>query len=54
MKKSIFYITILFIFFSLLISCTTDSYDKDMENSSVIQSDYTTVATDPIIIPKKD
>ncbi len=53
MKTSIFYIAILFIFSSLTISCTTDSYDKEME-SSVIQSDDNSDSTDPIIIPKKD
>ena len=53
MKNPILYIVALFIL-SLTTSCTTDSYDKDME-ASVIQSDYTaTDSTDPIVIPKRD
>ena len=53
MKKPILYILALFIISSLTSSCTTDSYDKDMESSEV-QNDNTTDSTDPIIIPKKD
>lgn len=54
MKKPLFYIAIVFVLSSLSISCTTDSYDRDMEES-VLQADNTTSdTTDPIIIPKKD
>ncbi|NJM81047.1 MAG: hypothetical protein HC854_18145 [Flavobacterium sp.] len=54
MKKAVFLISMISAVLVSTTSCTTDSYDKDMENSSVIQSTETTVATDPIIIPKKD
>ncbi|UOX34814.1 hypothetical protein LXD69_04720 [Flavobacterium sediminilitoris] len=69
MKKSILYIGILFGFFILMTSCTTDEYDQQMEtstyevdNSSLNRDgdDGTTDATsdtdetDPIVKPKKD
>lgn len=54
MKKSIFYIAIAFIFISVTTSCTTDSFDKEMEQSVVQSEDNTSGSTDPIIIPKKD
>lgn len=54
MKRPIFYIAILFILSSLLTSCTTDSYDKDMNQSVSTPNTITEDITDPIIIPKKD
>ncbi|NJM81045.1 MAG: hypothetical protein HC854_18135 [Flavobacterium sp.] len=41
-----------FLILLLTASCTTDSYDKDMDNST-IQTNENTDSTDPIIIPKK-
>ena len=41
----------------LNVSCTTDSYDADLEkNTATVHADdaSVTVETDPIIIPKKD
>ncbi|MVO11002.1 hypothetical protein GOQ30_17655 [Flavobacterium sp. TP390] len=57
MKKSIFTLVFIFMVCLLSISCTTDSYDADLEkNASTVHADDTTVTveTDPIIIPKKD
>ncbi|MVO10997.1 hypothetical protein GOQ30_17630 [Flavobacterium sp. TP390] len=57
MKKSIFTLALILIASLFVVSCTTDSYDADMENNAAnIHADDTgeTVQTDPIIIPKKD
>ena len=58
MKKAIFTLAIILTISLSSVSCTTDSYDTDMErNNSSIQTDdlgETTVETDPIIIPKRD
>ena len=60
MKKALFYIAAV----GLLIctSCTTDEYDTETGNSSVINQQNTEISLDgetvdstqPIIIPKKD
>lgn len=56
--KKIFLLLVVVLLVSLsAISCTTDSYDADMEeNTTNIHADDTneTTQTDPIIIPKKD
>ncbi|WP_290800845.1 hypothetical protein [Flavobacterium sp.] len=56
--KKIFLLLVVVLLVSLsVISCTTDSYDADMEeNTTNIHADDTneTTQTDPIIIPKKD
>ncbi|MCO6161651.1 hypothetical protein [Flavobacterium sp. NRK F7] len=56
--KKIFLLLVVVLVVSLsAISCTTDSYDADMEeNTTNIHADDTneTTQTDPIIIPKKD
>ena len=57
MKKIILTLVVAFTMSLFLVSCTTDSYDVDMENNDAnVHSDDTneTVQTDPIIIPKKD
>ena len=58
MKKAIFTLAITLTVSLLSVSCTTDSYDADMEtNNTSIQTDdfgETIVETDPVIIPKKD
>ena len=58
MKKAIFTLAIILTVSLLSVSCTTDSYDADMEtNNTSIQTDdlgETIVETDPVIIPKKD
>ena len=57
MKKIILTLVVAFTMCVSIVSCTTDSYDADMENNtSNIHADDTviTVETDPIIIPKKD
>ncbi|NHN25478.1 hypothetical protein FIA58_007310 [Flavobacterium jejuense] len=58
MKKTIFTLAIILTVSLLSVSCTTDSYDADMErnNTSVHTDDLgqTDAETDPIIIPKKD
>ena len=57
MKKIILTLVVILIMSLSIVSCTTDSYDADMENNaSNIHADdtVTTVETDPIIIPKKD
>lgn len=57
MKKSIFTLALILIASLFVVSCTTDSYDADMENNAAnIHADETgeTTQTDPIIIPKKD
>lgn len=57
MKKSLLAVVLIFIVCLLSVSCTTDSYDSDLENNAtnVHADDATvTVETDPIIIPKKD
>ncbi len=57
MKNTILTLVVALTMSLFLVSCTTDSYDADMENNtSNIHADDTviTVETDPIIIPKKD
>ena len=57
MKKIFLTLAVVLIASFSSVSCTTDSYDADMENNtSNIHADDTviTVETDPIIIPKKD
>ena len=57
MKKSIFTLVFIFTVSLLSVSCTTDSYDADLEkNTATVHADdaSVTVETDPIIIPKKD
>ncbi|WP_445456495.1 hypothetical protein [Flavobacterium sp. HNIBRBA15423] len=58
MKKAIFTLAFILTISLLAVSCTTDSYDADMErNNFSIQTDdlgETTEETDPIIIPKRD
>ena len=57
MKNTILTLVVALTMSLFLVSCTTDSYDADMENNtSNIHADdtVTTVETDPIIIPKKD
>ena len=57
MKKIILTLVVAFTMSLSIVSCTTDSYDADMENNAAnVHSDDTneTVQTDPIIIPKKD
>ena len=57
MKKIFLTLAVVLIASFSSVSCTTDSYDADMENNAAnVHADDTTVAveTDPIIIPKKD
>ncbi|MVO11003.1 hypothetical protein GOQ30_17660 [Flavobacterium sp. TP390] len=57
MKKIFFPLVVVLLVSLSTISCTTDSYDADMEqNTANIHADDNneTVETDPIIIPKKD
>ncbi|MVO10998.1 hypothetical protein GOQ30_17635 [Flavobacterium sp. TP390] len=57
MKKIFLTLAVVLIASFSSVSCTTDSYDADMENNaSNIHADDTgeIVQTDPIIIPKKD
>ncbi len=57
MKKTILTLVIILTMSLSIVSCTTDSYDADMENNAAnIHADDTgeTTQTDPIIIPKKD
>lgn len=57
MKKSIFTLVFIFMVCLLSVSCTTDSYDSDLEkNTAMVHANdaSVTVETDPIIIPKKD
>jgi hypothetical protein len=58
MKKAIFTLAVILTISLLTVSCTTDSYDAEMErNDTSIQTDdvgQTDVETDPVIIPKKD
>ncbi|MCO6161655.1 MULTISPECIES: hypothetical protein [unclassified Flavobacterium] len=57
MKKIILMLAVVLIASLSSVSCTTDSYDADMENNTTnIHADDTneTAQTDPIIIPKKD
>ena len=57
MKKFILTLVVTLTMCLSIVSCTTDSYDADMENNAAnVHSDDTneTVQTDPIIIPKKD
>ena len=57
MKNTILTLVVALTMSLFLVSCTTDSYDVDMENNDAnVHSDDTviTVETDPIIIPKKD
>ena len=57
MKKTILTLVVILTMSLSIVSCTTDSYDADMENNaSNVHADdtVTTVETDPIIIPKKD
>ncbi len=57
MKKIFLTLAVVLIASFSSVSCTTDSYDADMENNAAnIHADDTgeTAQTDPIIIPKKD
>lgn len=57
MKKIFLLLVVVLVVPLTAISCTTDSYDADMdENTTNIHADDTneTTQTDPIIIPKKD
>ena len=57
MKKIFLTLAVVLIASFPSVSCTTDSYDADMENNAAnIHADDTgeTIQTDPIIIPKKD
>ena len=63
MKKTIFTLAIILTVSLSSVSCTTDSYDVDMEkNNTSIHSDdlgensgsETNDDTDPIVIPKRD
>ena len=57
MKRIFLTLTVVLIASFSSVSCTTDSYDADMENNAAnVHLDDTneTVQTDPIIIPKKD
>jgi len=57
MKKIFFPLIVVLLVSLSTVSCTTDSYDADMEqNTTNIHADDSneTVQTDPIIIPKKD
>ena len=57
MKKIFLLLVVVLVVSLTAISCTTDSYDADMEeNTTNIHADDTneTTQTDPIIIPKKD
>lgn len=54
MKKSVFFIGMMVMFLISTTSCTTDSYDKDMDNAALQVDNSTSQETDPIIIPKKD
>ena len=57
MKNTILTLVVALTVSLFIVSCTTDSYDADMEkNTTTVHADDTTVTveTDPIIIPKKD
>ena len=57
MKKTILTLVIILTMSLSIVSCTTDSYDADMENNATdvhVGDTNETVQTDPIIIPKKD
>jgi hypothetical protein len=58
MKKAIFTLAFILTVSLLAVSCTTDSYDAEMDrNNTSIQTDdigQTDAETDPVIIPKKD
>ncbi|VXB82031.1 exported hypothetical protein [Flavobacterium sp. 9AF] len=53
MKKITFYAMIVLSSF-LVVSCTTDAYDSEMDNNSTTVQSNDNIETDPVIIPKKD
>ena len=57
MKKTILTLVVILTMSLSIVSCTTDSYDADMENNATdvhVDDTNETAQTDPIIIPKKD
>lgn len=57
MKKIFFPLVIVLLVSLSTVSCTTDSYDADMEQNTAntyADDSNETIETDPIIIPKKD
>ncbi|VXB82012.1 MmpS family membrane protein (fragment) [Flavobacterium sp. 9AF] len=55
MKKKILTLAIILTVSMSTVSCTTDAYDTEIDQSNTsIQSDDLEVETDPVIIPKKD